>query len=297
ALVLANRGLCCIDEMDKMSKEDRSAMHEALEQQSVSISKANIQASLRCETTVLAAANPKFGRFDPYDTVASQINLEPTLINRFDLIFPIKDVPDSARDERMATFILDMHKLDSSEPDIETEMLRKYFAYARQNCFPKLTDEAINELKEYYIQMRASASGDGIKAVPISARQLEGLVRLSEAGARLRLSSTVDRSDARQAIELLDYCLRQIAFDEKTGKIDIDRIATDTPASSRNKLHIVKEALAELENAHGKVVPIEDIIAAAAEKGLSEAEVEEVLNKLKRSGDVFEPRRGFISRI
>src|SRR3970282_1251805 len=118
ALVLANKGLCCIDELDKMSKEDTWAMHEALEQQSVTISKANIQATLRCETTVLAAANPKFGRFDPYDTVANQINLAPTLINRFDLIFPIKDVPDTVKDERMAKFILELHKNNIAKPEI-----------------------------------------------------------------------------------------------------------------------------------------------------------------------------------
>ncbi len=131
ALVLANRGLLCIDEMDKMSKEDGWAMHEALEQQQVTISKANIQASLRCETSVLAAANPKFGRFDPYDTVANQINLAPTLINRFDLIFPVKDIPDVARDDKMASFILRMHKEDAQKPEVDTKLLRKYFAFAR----------------------------------------------------------------------------------------------------------------------------------------------------------------------
>jgi len=297
ALVLANRGLCCIDEMDKMSKEDGWAMHEALEQQSVTISKANIQASLRCETTVLAAANPKFGRFDPYDTVANQINLAPTLINRFDLIFPIKDIPDSARDEKMASFILRMHKEDAQKPEVATKLLRKYFAYARQTCIPKLTDAAIDELREYYLKMRSSASGDGLKAVPISARQLEGLVRLSEASARLRLSDKVLKKDARKAIELLDYCLRQIAFDEKSGTFDIDRLATDTPAASRNKLILMKEVIADLELKVGKAIPVEDVMKAAAERDIDEAEAEEILQKLKRAGDVFEPKRGFISKI
>ncbi|MBS3147849.1 minichromosome maintenance protein MCM [Candidatus Woesearchaeota archaeon] len=297
ALVLANRGLCCIDELDKMSKEDGWAMHEALEQQSVTISKANIQASLRCETSVLAAANPKFGRFDPYDTVANQINLAPTLINRFDLIFPVKDVPDPAKDEKMASFILQMHQKNVGKVEVETKLLRKYFAYARQNCFPKLTDAAVEELKEYYIKMRSSAAGAGVKSVPISARQLEGLVRLSEASAKLRLSDKVLKKDARKAIELLDYCLRQIAFDEKTGTIDIDRIATDTPASSRNKLITVKEIINDLEAKVGKAIPMEDLVAAAAEKDIEEHELEEIMQKLKRAGDVFEPRRGFISKI
>jgi predicted ATP-dependent protease len=297
ALVLANRGLCCIDELDKMSKEDGWAMHEALEQQSITISKANIQASLRCETTVLAAANPKFGRFDPYDTIANQINLAPTLINRFDLIFPIKDVTEQTKDEKMAHFILELHKNNVEKPEIETRLLRKYLAYSRQNIFPKLTDAAIEELRDYYLKMRATAGGEGIKSIPISARQLEGLVRLSEASARLRLSDKVTKKDAKKAVELLDYCLRQVALDEETGTFDIDRIATDMPASSRNKLIIIKEIIQELETKLGKTIPAEDIIRAAGEKDITESEAEEILQKLKRAGDIFEPRRGFISRI
>lgn len=297
ALVLANKGICCIDEMDKMTKEDTWAMHEALEQQTVSISKANIQATLRCETTVLAAANPKWGRFDPFDTIANQINLPPTLINRFDLIFPIKDVPDQKNDSRMAKFILNIHKNDIGETPIDTKFLRKYISYAKQNSKPKLTDEAVAILHDYYVKMRNMSAGGGTKSVPISARQLEGLVRLSEASAKLHLRDTVTREDAEKAIELLDYCLRQVAYDEKTGMIDIDRIATDTPSSSRNKIIQIKEVIAELENKLGKSVPMEEIIQLAAQKNMLQSEVEEVIQKLKRSGDLFEPRRGFISRI
>ena len=295
ALVLANKGVICIDELDKMSPDDRSAMHEALEGQTITISKANIQATLRCETTVLAAANPKFGRFDPYDTVAKQINLPPTLINRFDLIFPIKDLPDAVKDEKLAKFILNLHQHDLAEPDVDTRLLRKFLVYARQNVFPKLTDSAVEELKNYFIKMRGS-SGD-MRSVPISARQLEGLVRLSEAYAKLRLKNKVSKKDALKAIEILDYCLRQVAFDEETGTIDIDRIATSIPASQRNKIIQIKEIITDLENKLGKTIPLEDVVQAATEKGVSEAEVEEMIQKLKRSGDIFEPRRGFISKL
>lgn len=298
AIVLANRGQLMIDEMDKMSKEDSWSLHEALEQQQVSISKANIQATLRCETTVLAAANPKFGRFDPYDTVANQIDLPPTLINRFDLIFPIKDVPDQKKDEKLATFMLELHKNNIETPPLSTELLRKYVAYARQKIFPKLTDGAIEELKEYFIKMRASAgTGPSARVVPISARQLEGLVRLSEASARMHLRDKVTKKDAKKAIELLDYCLRQVALDEETGQIDIDRIATSMPASQRNKIMTIKEIIAELENKVGKVIPIEDVLKEASAKGLTEAEIEDIIQKLKKSGDIFEPRHGFVSRI
>jgi replicative DNA helicase Mcm len=299
ALVLASNGICCIDEMDKMVPEDRAAMHEALEQQTVSISKANIQATLISRTTVLAAANPKFGRFDPYGIIAEQIDLPPTLINRFDLIFPIKDLPNEEKDDKMASHILKLHQEpDLYEPEIPTEFLRKYIAYSKQKVTPRVTDEALQEIKSFYLKMRASGgSEEGIKTIPISARQLEALVRLSEASARLRLSDKATKKDARRAIELIEYCLMQIGLDKETGKIDIDRIATGISASQRSHIIVVKEVISDLESKVGKTIPIDDIIEEAKEKGISEEKVEEVLEKLKRVGEVFEPRRGFLSKI
>ena len=299
ALVLANKGLCAIDELDKMSKEDTSAMHEALEGQTVTISKANIQATLRCETTVLAAANPKYGRFDPYSTIAEQITLPSTLINRFDLIFPIKDLPDQIKDEKMATFVLNLHQnIFPDAPELDTQFIRKYIAYAKQNIKPTLSDGAIKEIKKYYLKMRESGGGEkSMKTIPISARQLEGLIRLSEAVAKTRLSEKVTVADTKKAISLLDYCLRQIAFDEETGSFDIDMVATGVKASQRNKIVVIKEVIAELEEKLGKVIPIEDITSLAEEKNIDSNDVEEVIEKLRRTGDIFEPKRGFISRI
>lgn len=295
ALVLANKGMVCIDELDKMSRDDANAMHEALEQQTVSISKANIQASLRCETSVLAAANPKFGRFDPYSTIAEQITLPVTLINRFDLIFPVKDLPNEKKDDLLASFVLKMHQnQEANEAPIETQLLRKYVAYVRQRVRPELTDSAIEEIKGYFLQMRASG---GSKSVPITPRQLEGLVRLSEAHARARLSNKITRTDAKNAIDLMHHCLKIIAFDEETGLFDVDRIATDTPSSQRNKIVVIKEIVNDLENKVGKTIPLEDLENIAKEKGLSEDEINEVVEKLQRSGDIFEPKRGFIQKI
>ncbi len=299
ALVLASDGIVCIDEMDKMSNEDRAAMHEALENQTVSISKANIQATLISRTTVLAAANPKLGRFDRYDVIANQIDLPPTLINRFDLIFPIQDIPDEVRDEKLAKHILSLHQApDLIEPEISTELLKKYIAYAKQKMHPKLTQAAINEIQEFYLKMRMSGGSEGnVKSIPISARQLEALVRMSEASARLRLSEEVTKKDARRAIGLLEYCLMQVGFDRETGKIDIDRITTGISASQRSYILTIKEIISDLEPKFNKLIPIEEIVNNAREKGVDEDKVEESLEKLKRSGDVFEPRRGFISKI
>ncbi|MBI2557981.1 minichromosome maintenance protein MCM [Candidatus Woesearchaeota archaeon] len=299
AMVLSSDGLVCIDELDKMSSEDRAAMHEALENQTVSISKANIQATLIARTTVLAAANPKFGRFDPYGIIADQIDLPPTLINRFDLIFPIKDLPEETRDESMAKHILTLHQRpDVNEPEVPTNLLRRYIAYARQKVNPRLTDGALEEIKEFYLKMRKSGGGEGsIKSIPISARQLEALVRLSEASARARLDDRVTRKDAKKAVELVDYCLMQVGFDRETGKIDIDRIATGIAATQRSHIMILKEIIGDLETKLGKAIPIDDVVAEAKNRGLDEDKVEEAMERLKRSGDIYEPRRGFVSRI
>ena len=307
ALVLANRGILMIDELDKMTKEDRSAMHEGLEQQTISISKANIQATLRCETTVLAAANPKLGRFDPYETIFKQIDLPPTLINRFDLIFTIKDMPDEEKDNKLAQFILDKHKIssktgssESSDEYVSTEMLRKYFIYCKQKIRPMLTKPAINELQNYYVKMRSPGTEDAgsMKSVPITARQLEALVRLSESAAKIRLANEVTKKDAKMAISLLHYCLEQVGLDPDTGKIDIDRITTGITSSERNKIVVVREIINSLEEKTGnKQVSINDITEAGTEKGLSEDDIEEAIEKLKRTGDLFEPKRGFVSKL
>ena len=301
AIVLANGGFLMLDEMDKMSMEDTSALHEAMAQQTVTISKANIQATLSARTTVLAAANPKFGRFDPYQPIASQIDLPPALINRFDLIFPVRDLPNKDKDTKIATHILDLHQnLEAGQPEIEANLLKRYVAYVRQNIFPKLTNESIDEIREFYVTLRNSiTSGDdeGVKPIPISARQLEALIRLAEGSARVRLSNKVTRADARNAISILKQCLMAVGFDYETGQMDIDRISTGITASTRNKIIVVREIINEIDATGKKTIPIEEIMGMATEKNLTESQVEEVIEKLKREGEIFEPRRGWVSKV
>jgi len=266
----------------------------------ISISKANIQATLRAETTLLAAANPKLGRFDPYQTIASQIDLPPALINRFDLIFPVRDMPNKDKDEKIATHVLAQHQdVNAAQPEISTDMLKKYVAYVRQRVVPKLTQAAIDEIKEFYVTLRNSGQvGDeGIRPIPISARQLEALVRLAEGSARVRLSTSVTKKDARNAIEILMQCLKEVGFDYETGQIDIDRIATGVPASTRNKIITVRDAITHLSSQGKKSIALEEIISEVTAKGISEAQVEEIIEKLKKEGTVYEPRRGFISLL
>jgi replicative DNA helicase Mcm len=188
---------------------------------------------------------------------------------------------------------------DIISTEIDTKFLRKYISYARQTCFPVLTDAAVNEIKKYYVEMRNKGNSEemGMRAIPITARQLEGLVRLAEGSAKIRLDSKVKKEDAKRAISLVHYCLTQVGLDPETGKIDIDRITTGVTTSQRAKIFNVKDIIVELENKIGKTIPIEDIIKECEARGIKEDDVEESLEKLKRSGDIFEPKVGFISRI
>lgn len=296
-LVLANKGMACIDELDKISSEDRSAMHEAMEQQTVSISKANIQATLLSQTSVLAAANPKFGRFDPFRPAPVQIDLPPSLINRFDLMYVIRDIPNADTDERIAKHVLALQgNIESISSDIDNKLLRKYIAYAKQNCFPSLGVAASNLIKDYYVKIRSSVSGEGIQSIPISARQLQAIVRLAEASARVRLSNRVTESDAKRAIRLVEETLKQLGTDPETGKIDIDRITTGITATTRNKMSMLRQIIESLESQFGKSVPKSEIIKEAETEGIEKSTSSEILQNLLRSGDLFEPKAGFIQR-
>ena len=300
ALVLCNKGVACLDEMDKMSPEDTSSMHEALEQQTVTIAKANVHATLRAETSVLAAANPKFGRFDPYEPIPKQIDLPPTLLNRFDLIFTIRDVPNAEKDEKIAVHILKLSQEPGAlKPDIDTKLLRKYIAYAKQRCQPKLTIGALEEIKDFYIKLRTMAAAEEgeVKPIPISARQLEALVRLSEASAKIRLSDKVTKRDAQIAIELLRSSMQEVAMDMETGKFDIDRITTGITATQRNQIGILRRIIDALAERVGRSIPIQDVMKEAEAEGVQRAKAEEIIDSLKKKGDIYEPKPGLISKV
>jgi len=297
AMVLANKGIVCIDEFDKMDEEDRSTMHEAMEQQTVTISKATVQATLRSQTSVLAAANPKFGRFDPTQSIPKQVNLVPSLLSRFDAIFIMRDIPSKDRDDSIAMHVLAEHKQNVTHDVIDKELLRKYISYSKQKYNPVLTDEAIEEMRQFYVGLRNQPQlGDSPnRPIPIGARQLEALVRLAEAHARMKLKKSVDKEDAQIAIELVKGYLMQVGYDEETKTIDIDKISGN-PASQRNKIGIVKDAIEGLENKLGKLIPLEEVNKALDGK-MDEAEVDEVVGKLLKAGDLFRPKRGYIQRM
>jgi replicative DNA helicase Mcm len=298
AMVLSNKGLVCIDELEKMDANERSSMHEAMEQQTITISKANVQATLRAETSVLAAANPKFGRFDPYQSVAQQIDLPPTLINRFDVIFTLRDIPNKERDAKIARHVLHEHRKEGKDMLIPREIFRKYVAYSKQKISPKISEEAVDEIERFYIDLRNKpvSSEAVLKPIPISARQLEALIRMSEASAKVRLSGTVTRDDAKKAIEIIKYYLSEVGYDYESQTFDIDKISSGMTASKRNKVFVVRDAITHLESRLGKLIPIEEIEKELDGK-LSKLEIEEAIMELIKNSIVYEPRGGYVQKI
>lgn len=297
ALVLANRGIAVVDEFDKMDEEDRVSMHEAMAQQTVTINKANIHATLNAQASVLAAANPRMGRFDPYATITEQINLQPTIINRFDLIFTVQDLPNKEKDEKIARHVLEVHRrLVEKETPIDTSLFRKYVAYAKKMCNPALSDEAVEQITEYYVKLRNKKSFNEkeLPAVPISARQLEALVRLSEASARIRLGREVTKEDAERAIRLLSYSMSQVGVDPETGELDIDRITSGISQTQRNRITKIKEIIRNLGEKLNNEVPVSEVLKRASEQGIDENKARDLINKMKSNGEIWEPRHDII---
>ena len=294
------------------NSEDRSAMHEALEQQKISVSKAGINATLKSRCSLLGAANPKYGRFDQYEPIGEQIDLEPALISRFDLIFTVTDQPDADKDRDLAEHILktnyagelttqreEMTSPDVSleeieamtaqvDPAIEADLLRKYVAYAKQNCHPRMTETAREAIRDFYVDLR-SKGADEDAPVPVTARKLEALVRLSEASARVRLSDTVESEDADRVIEIVRSCLQDIGVDPETGEFDADIVEAGTSKSQRDRIKNIKMLIADIEEEYDDGAPIDVVLERAGEIGMDESKAEHEIDKLKQKGEVYEP--------
>lgn len=258
ALVLANNGIACIDEFDKMNDNTRKSMHEALEDQQVPINKAGINTTLSTKCSVLAAANPEHGRYDRFEPLSEQIDLGPTMIQRFDLIFAMVDTQDTDRDKRVVKHQLAFD--DAEEPEIEMSLLREYIAYARQRIQPRWenADTLRDMIAEYYADLRERSTGDDGYS-DIGPRVTDSLRRLSEASARARLSDTVEVQDVKRACDLMDYHIGQVALDED-GEI--------TQASGdKSVIEKKAEEQGEREKRHdtivsyleGNTVPLSDI--------------------------------------
>ena len=302
-LVLADGGIAVVDELDKMTPEDRSAMHEALEQQTVSIAKAGITATLNARCPVLAAANPKWGRFNREKFISEQIDLPPTLLSRFDVIYSIQDRPEEARDRLLASRILLSHQegeareamfgfsevSPSAGAPFSPDILRKYIAYARRTVRPVLSNEASKVLEDFYVGVRSKGTEPN-SPVPITARQLEALVRLSEAAARARLSSVVDVEDARRATRIVQKFLDRIT--PPNEKLDIDVVTTGVSHSQRERIDAIQDTMRRLQDQGGGTFSLEDLNAEAEKLGIPRARTETLFSMLRHQGEIAEVRNG-----
>jgi replicative DNA helicase Mcm len=307
--VLASGGTACIDEFDKMKETDRVAIHEAMEQQTVSIAKAGIVATLQSKTSIIAAANPKSGRYDDYKTPADNINLSPPILSRFDLIFIVRDKPNQHEDDRIADFVLSSHmegyddtymeedktkKSSTSLEDqyIQLDLLKKYVRYARNTCHPQLTRETAARIKAFYVKMRNSQPGESA-AIAIVARTLEGIIRMCEAYAKMAIRDFVLIEDVDDVIELVNRSLKEVGFDQETGAIDVDRVLTGNPKSKKDKIRKILDKIQELQEQIPKApVTLDDIFTPLASGGITRSFLEEALEELTKEATIYQPKPG-----
>jgi replicative DNA helicase Mcm len=296
ALVLADKGVCCIDEMDKMRPEDRVAIHEAMEQHTVSVAKGGIVATLNARTAVLAAANPALGRYEPNRTVAENISLPVTILSRFDIIFVLRDVPNKEADSKMSQHILEIHQRGVSpvEAPVDADLLRKYISHSK-SIQPELSNDALTKLRDFYLAMRSASESEG-SPVAITARQLESLVRVSEARARAALRKDVTGADADAAITLMKRSLEEVGIDMSSYKMDIDLIMTGRPKSVRDKLQVVLSAVVDMEKQTGSVEKDTLVTVLEEKHKLSRSEIERMIGQLLREGTLYEPGEGKLKK-
>ena len=296
-----------------MTEQDRSSLHEAMEAQRISVAKAGINATLQCRCSMLAAANPKYGRFEEETSIYDQIDLPAPLVSRFDLIEILTDKPNKAHDEQLSSHILAtqlrgqarmlpegseiegisvediLSKTDSIRPIYDIETLRKYVAYSKR-IVPVMTAEANKIIQDSFLRIRSLGNGT---SVPITARQLEGYVRLSEASARMRLSKKITDQDANNAAELIEAYLNRIAGNGD-GTYDIDKIASGVTSKDRNKLNVIRSIFNEFGD---NGLSAEEIVQHAANQGLSESETKHAIKTLHEGGELLESRSGFFTKI
>ncbi len=309
ALVLADEGIACIDELDKLD-EDMDALHTALEQQQVTVTKAGMNTTMNARCGVLAAANPKYGRWERHDSILEQVDIPPALLSRFDLIFKLEDRPDEEFDSELAGTILRTNKAGEkvqrgrSKDDIEEieevpltmDLLPKYIMYAREAIDPVLTESAEEKLQSFYVSTRVNGMDETKDTVPITARKLEASVRLAEASARARLSETIEDKDAELAIDLIRTSLEQVGTDPETNEFDADMIETGMSATQRDRIRSIREVIDSLvEESDDALAEYEEIVDIAMDElGVDEQQVQHEIDKLKSNGELYEPKTGHL---
>ena len=295
AVVLGDQGLVCIDEFDKMKPEDRSALHEVMEQQSVSIAKGGIVATLNARTSILAAANPMYGKYDPFKNITENVNLPIPLLTRFDLIFVVRDIPSKEKDEKIARHIIERFAPQGTDKRsvIDVDLLTKYLSYAKRGI-PTMTKEAEEKILEYYLQMRNVESEEMITVTP---RQLEGIIRLSTARARLLMKDKVELEDAERAIFLLQSMLEDAGVDVNTGKVDLG-VLQGKPRSEVSKMQLFMDILRSLEG-ENKMPVEEKTFVRELEKSdkFTQDEARNYIRRMLREASIYESKPGHYNRV
>ena len=266
---------------------------------SISISKAGIVARLNARASILAAGNPRFGIYLPDKDFMDNVNLPPTIISRFDLIFVVRDVVDPRRDERLARYILEAHSnVERFKPEIETDLLKKYVIYARRYIKPRLTPQAKRMIKDFFVKMRAASpsrqgqGGEEARGIPITARQLEAIIRISEAHAKMALKEEVGEEDASEAIRITLAFLESVGYDVETGEIDASIIMTGKSLSMIRLISVVTDTIKSLRGDRD-CVPFKEIARTVKERyKVSEAKIKEAFEKMEKDGLVYQPRTG-----
>jgi len=298
AVVLGDQGLVCIDEFDKMRPEDRSALHEVMEQQSASIAKGGIVATLNARTSILAAANPMFGKYDIFKNIYENVNLPIPLLTRFDLVFIVRDIPSQEKDRKIAQHIISQHGFSGTDTTslIDIDILTKYLSYAKRGE-PALTKEAENLIMEFYLKMRNISGEDKENMITITPRQLEGLIRLATARARLLLKNKVEGEDADRAIYLFNEMLKNSGTDVNTGKVDIG-VLQGRPKSEVSKLQMFMEILRSLEGEPKSSVPEQEFVDELAKSDkFSEEEAREYIRRMIRDASIYESKPGHYNTV
>ena len=295
AVVLGDQGLVCIDEFDKMKPEDRSALHEVMEQQSASIAKGGIVATLNARTSILAAANPIFGKYDPYKNISENINLPIPLLTRFDLIFVVRDKPSKEKDRNIATHIIERNTRATQQGPsiIDIDMLTKYLTFAKKGK-PILMPGAKKMIIDYYLKMRNVEDEDMITVTP---RQLEGLVRLATARSRMLLKTQIDEEDAERAIYLIENMLHDVGVDVNTGKVD-PGVLHGKPRSEVSMMQAFMEMIKALEGTPRQPVPEDALLDDLEKSGKFTRETARIfIEKMLASSVIFESRPGHYNTV
>ena len=295
AVVLGDQGLVCIDEFDKMKPEDRSALHEVMEQQTASIAKGGIVATLNARTSILAAANPMYGKYDPFKNITENVNLPIPLLTRFDLIFVVRDIPSREKDTKIAKHIINLHSPTGTATRslIDADILTKYLAYSKR-LKPVLTKEAEEKILEYYMKMRNVDSEDMITVTP---RQLEGLIRLATARARLLMKNQVEAEDAERAIFLIQSMLQDAGVDVNTGKVDLG-VLQGRAHSEVSKMQLFMDVLKSLEGENKTAVEEKLFTQELMKTGkFTEEEARNYIRKMLREASIYESKPGHYNRV